>query len=259
MDGGADAAAGTTDAGTGGTDAETGRDGGPPPLDAGAVAVDSGPRVPVDGGMCPAGMLALFGTLCMDETPVRHEVYVAALADLVDDPVECAWNTSFDERLVSAPGDWVRGVDYCDARAFCEARGAELCGHPSGGPTGYDTIGDRDLNAWTRMCAGEAGERRYAWGDVFDPACIEGEGCATPEGVRGVGTVWEWTDACASGADPMLVACHVRTGSSVIGSDPMATSECLFDDSFLLDSRLTRFLTVQAGLDLGFRCCAPLR
>ena len=132
-------------------------------------------------------------------------------------------------------------LTFHGAEAFCEARGAHLCG-------------DAD---WEAACSG--GGRAYPYGSDYDPLACNGIDLEQEEPVEvgslpncvgaadGLydmsGNVYEWTAACADGP------CLIRGGSF---DKPAETLRCDSDHEMEGPSG--------HRADLGVRCCAlPVR
>ncbi len=85
---------------------------------------------------------------CIDSTEVSFADYRASLAVAdVSAPLRpgCAWNTSFEimSEVIGEPKNHpIRGVDWCDAVAYCEWAGKRLCGRIGGGSVTYDEFAD---------------------------------------------------------------------------------------------------------------------
>lgn len=238
----------------------------PPVIDATTVD-DSGIDVAVPP--CPEGMvLGATPEYCIDVTEVTVAAYDAFLASspsTSEQPSVCAWNTSFAPTTSGTAQMPVRGVDWCDARAYCAFVGKRLCGRLGGGS--LDTAGAISAAAseWFAACTA-GGTRVYPYGDTYDPqACVGADkevGGVPPSqpapvgtnplcegGVPGLfdmsGNVFEWQDACedGSGANPAKDYCASTGGD--YGEDAVDMA-CRADE---VHERSESFDWI------GFRCC----
>lgn len=258
------------DTGTGNEDPDAGVQ---PPDDSGVPC--QGMRGPEAVRVGPPG-----NTFCIDSTEVTNADYDAFLAARVDpntQPRECAWNTSFD-RLQTDGGASAKlpavGVDWCDARAYCEWAGKYLCGRveasKKAGPVTTDGTSDYQTHQWMLACSA-AGRLRYPYGGIHDPAkCNLADfdaGRALPVGTADecvggygglhdlIGNVWEWYDSpCradgglevdSGDGGPQSDACMLKGGSYL---DRGAAYDCRQDSS-----RVRRDF---ASGNVGFRCCS---
>jgi formylglycine-generating enzyme len=246
-----------------------------------ATSEDAGPSVsdaeaPVDGAETDAGAeidadadaacrgtkgptSLRVGSFCIDTTEVtgRHygEFLAAKAGDTSGQPPECAWNTSFETVFSANTEVPIRGVDWCDARAFCAWAGKRLCGHLEGGPLPNDLRGNAFADAWYYACS-NGGTQAFPYGDTHDPsACnlppFDGGGprpvgtIATCEGgFPGLfdmsGNVWEWQDSCES--DAADARCAGRGASYAAETQGSCTS--------------TFMANRDAKADIGIRCCS---
>lgn len=62
-------------------------------------------------------------------------------------------------------------VDWCDAKAFCEARGHRLCSRIGGGVLPYEFAGQADISQWSNACS-SGGVFDFVYGREFkEGAC----------------------------------------------------------------------------------------
>jgi hypothetical protein len=207
-----------------------------------------------------------FAYYCIDSTEVTNGDYRAFLTDVRTQPPTqdawCTWNTDFepfsaaDGSTTGAPEEPVRGVDWCDAYAYCNWAGKHLCGLIGGGPNQYQNFTRADTSEWFNACS-DYGALEYPYGTTYDArACAGADSprglgavgtlpmCKTPTGAFDLsGNVWEWEDSCtaATGASD---TCRARGGSYETGAALLSCDG---------DSALPRS-TVDATL--GFRCCS---
>jgi hypothetical protein len=176
-------------------------------------------------------------------------------------PERAGW-PSITETEAKTP---VRGVDWCDAWAYCRWAGKRLCGRPGGGPAPYAFTpndlsaaeGKRTDNEWSIACNG-GGVRQWSFDDQWDelacntqlrnqPAREPGPvgafpRCKTPEGVYDM-----------NGNSPELIdMCEANTGRDdlcIIGGGSSGTWGATADCGLFLARRGTRNVP-------SFRCCA---
>lgn len=212
------------------------------------------------------------GSFCIDSTEVTQAQYHAWLAlrpDSAQQPVECAWNTSFEPPMTctldSTVCPWELEscrsspqvcVDWCDARAFCLAVGKRLCGGLTSGSTPYE---NPSAGQWRMACRDV-----FPYGDVYQgKACNPGAtsvagavtvasfpDCVAMHGGHAVydlsGNAREWEDSCSAriGASD---TCHAR-GGSFLDDAHQLTCESRPKPALRRD---------KMAADLGFRCCSP--
>lgn len=225
---------------------------------------------------------------CVDATEVTRGQYAAWLQTnpaSKGQPTACAFNEQdgFAPKSVGSgcstkhtnvddnPNHPVVCVDWCDARAYCEASGKRLCAGVSGASYGYADFANASKSEWHLACS-NAGTFAYPYGESFTPKRCVGDdfdgvlgndvsAVASPVksasecegGFPGLfdmsGNAWEWEAACedsgtAAGSDD---SCRARGGSFKGGP---AEIRC--------DSAEPSFLRSSYKTDVGFRCCADL-
>ncbi|MFV8754298.1 formylglycine-generating enzyme family protein [Nannocystaceae bacterium ST9] len=222
-------------------------------------------------GVCPESpVVEVPGGFTIGATEVRNGDYALFLdvvfeADYLDGwlPSECGWKNNF------TPTDWsdnlpedlpVIQVDWCDAWAYCEWSGQELCGAIGGGPIDGEDINDPALAQWHKACTG-GGVAVYPYGVSYDPLACNGLDAGFEQliqvgsladcegGYPGIfdmaGNVWEWENSCIP--NPMVMPqselCQQRGGS-------------YFSDSLsMLCSADTPRARNFRNHNVGFRCC----
>ncbi|WP_437786784.1 formylglycine-generating enzyme family protein [Sorangium sp. So ce1097] len=220
---------------------------------------------------CPAGMVTIESSFCIDETEVSNAAYRRFLAtspDLEAQEPFCLFNGSFDfDTGPDAPdvcnqrltGDELPAtcLDWCDARAFCKSLGKRLCGKIHGGALPYGTTSSA-LGEWFEACS-KGGERAHSTG-AFDAQQCNGdsaetapvgdeESAACEGGYHGLqhmsGNVREWEDSCSGSTGPGDT-CVTRGGAFDSGNSL---------DELRCDARDGR---ERADTDhtIGFRCCS---
>jgi formylglycine-generating enzyme required for sulfatase activity len=162
-------------------------------------------------------------------------------------------------------------VDWCDAQAYCQALGKQLCGArpdalAQGLTVSFTDYANAELSQFEYACSAD-GKQQYVYADVYDPtACntgCAGTACKTIavasnakcQGAQNSvafpgffdlnGNVAEWDGVCAS-ADP-AAQCHVRGGDMQATA---TTSTCDYGTGAAVVARNTPHPTV------GFRCCS---
>lgn len=226
---------------------------------------DSDPTPPGDAG--PLSPLIKItraeGDYSVEAYEVRQAQYQlflrAKAGDTSGQSAECAANSSFLPQLlwdpIGIPNRPVVGIDWCDAKAYCEWAGRRLCGGLGG--TRLTTAADGVSPAksqWEFACT-KGGTQPFPYGTTGDvSACVLSKGVSghsesvgtDPKCVGGteglydmVGNVSEWVDAC----DPDGGACAIVGGSWHSGEAPV---QC---NLYFLGVNYTY------ANDLGFRCC----
>ncbi|MBL8716376.1 MAG: SUMF1/EgtB/PvdO family nonheme iron enzyme [Myxococcales bacterium] len=214
------------------------------PADCLSTACEAGKCLP-----CPAMMVRVpIGTAfyCVDASEVTVAAYQdfatkVAVKDVAALPATCKWKTSFVAAVGGAADEPIRGVDWCDAWAYCDTAGKRLCGAigPGGAskpPSPFDKLDDPNVDQWRHACA-YGGSPVWPYGTAAQPTKCNtsdrlvdaGPGDVVPvrslSGCNGgssgaelatlydmSGNVAEWTDSCQSAlgaSDP----CRVRGGS----------------------------------------------
>ena len=189
-----------------------------------------------DPNMAPPGYVD-FGGGYIAETEVtvlEYDMFVNSNPGFNNLPAECSWKNDY------TPLDWngqlmedasfpVRGIDWCDAWAYCDFAGARLCGEIGGGPALLDDYDDATVNEWFRACS-DVGTLIYPYGNLYQDMDCNGMDSGISDytavgtlqtcegGIPGLydmsGNVWEWTNSC----DNQQVAdedqeCRQRGGS----------------------------------------------
>ena len=213
---------------------------------------------------------------CIDRTEVTREHYFAWLAtepSVAGQPAPCAGNDDFTPTCATT-GGWgldryldhpVSCVDWCDARAYCEAHGKRLCGGVRGGENPVDDYADATKSEWFAACSA-GGRNDYVYGDDYvHNRCRESPDigvvswgtvavaslpdCQSQEedyaGVYDLGgNLAEWEDSCdGAGAED---GCRVRGGSYTHEANGLRCDA----------GRTLRWPRNLSGSDIGFRCCA---
>ncbi len=245
-------------------------------------APDSTQRhLPTGDGTCPSGvgdagsgpeMVRLPAGFCIDKTEVSRAQYAAWLETspaIGKQKADCAKNADFTPTCNWPPGGEpdrpVTCVDWCDAKAYCEAAGKRLCGRIGGGAVPFAQYDDPAISEWhaactsggkyeypygaelnTKICRGGDAEDYTTWG-LVDVGTLTG--CHSPDTTyRDVldlsGNAAEWENACDG--DGPEAGCHIRGGS-------FEHNEHGLRCAMARDLHWPRTRTVAA---VGFRCCA---
>jgi sulfatase modifying factor 1 len=214
---------------------------------------------------------------CIDSSEVTvaqyREFTNAKAGDAGGQPKMCAWNASYAAGFGGADEIPIAGIDWCDARAYCEWAGKRLCGkHANGafaGSVAVPDLGDFNTNEWLLACS-DLGQLRYPYGGIQQPtACNTGENDAgrtlpvkSKTGCQGgfpgvydmVGNLWEWFDGpClppeagvdAGDGGPAKEECFVKGGAFLNAG---VNLDCRVDGRGATRDR--------RGQEIGFRCCA---
>lgn len=224
---------------------------------------------PVVTGTCPAGMVWISPTTCIDakEATVNDFLQFAdSLGSACTDPgptcTACGGKRCF---ISNTRNPWhydngwyvdgsvgmslqhpARYVTFAAAKSACAAQGKRLCRgdewqRACGGPTGLAYPYGGAFQAGT--CNSASGIVGSPWKVGEHPQCAN---AATPQLVDMSGNVWEWTSEC-SGA-----SCELRGGSfNVDGSFFPTALSCAGTKSH--DQANETFGTDH---DFGYRCCA---
>lgn len=242
------------------------------------------PAPPVRPGQpaCPPGasasgwgpdMVRLPEGFCIDVTEVTRGQYQAWLDTspaTAGQAEGCAANGDYTPACSFTPGSDeelpVVCVDWCDAKAFCDAAGKRLCGSVGAGD-GYpfDRYDDPATSEWHAACT-SGGAYDYTYGNELDTTICRGAdaedyttwglgevgsfgSCHSPEAPYAEvydlsGNAAEWDNGCdgAGPDDP----CRIRGGSFQHNEHGL---RCAMGR----DLRWPRMRQVVA---VGFRCCA---
>jgi len=238
---------------------------------------------PVPGeGTCPPGgssggmgpeMVRLPEGFCIDKTEVSRAQYEAWLETSPSASVQtgaCAGNGDFTPSCGWPPGSDANKpvvcVDWCDAKAFCEAAGKRLCGRlGDGGGYSFVSYDDATVSEWHAACT-SGGKYVYPYGnDLSTTRCRGGDAedyttwglgevggfpeCHSPDSTYGdvydlSGNAAEWDNGCEG--DGANDACRIRGGS-------FQHNEHGLRCAMAKELHWPRMRRVEA---VGFRCCA---
>jgi len=203
------------------------------------------------------------GSFCIDATETTNAEYAQFLAnpDVAPQPAYCTWNQSFEPKFPLSAGAElpVVGVDYCDARAYCEWAGKRLCGRIGGGATPFNSYADARESQWYAACSA-GGALFYPYGNSYDPTACNGADLnrgglvavgstrceGGPKGVFDMsGNAWEWENSCEAetGVDDK---CRLRGGEF---TNPSGFLRCDYGE-FYIERDFTSY-------SIGIRCCGP--
>lgn len=222
--------------------------------------------------ICPSKMIIspspMSGSYCIDKTEVTYDEYEDfwfAGIPTNNQPAECSFNATWTPALNWPQADSkepVVGVNWCQARAYCEWRGKRLCGKFGGGANDYNDFANPSLSQWMNACTAN-GANVYPYGQAYqaglcngdnptggpvevqatngDPLDNDCEG-GSPDLWQMSGNVAEWEDSC-NGNTGAGDTCRLRGGS--YASSP-SQLQCGAPNSATRDS---------FSADIGFRCC----
>jgi formylglycine-generating enzyme len=226
------------------------------------------------GDLDGPALVPVLGGYCIDSTEVTWGDYELWLgAALVDPPTQtgaCSENDlTMDQRFVPTGTGYqdlpVVGVDWCDAYAYCQGVGKELCGMIGGEENPFGAYRDAESSQWYNACS-SGGVHTYPYGDEYESGTCYTESefdgsveiTSVPVGVRdqcqsseldygGVfdlsGNVEEWENSCDTS-----LGCRARGGAARYSqtTEGVGADRCA---STIYHGPTTR-------LDyLGFRCC----
>jgi formylglycine-generating enzyme required for sulfatase activity len=196
---------------------------------------------------------------CIDETEVTRFQYLQFVnSNKPSQSGACSSNSSFTPLAGWPAGAGenaypVVGIDWCDAKAYCEWAGKRLCGKIGGGALTNDGGADPD-GEWYWACS-KGGTQDYPYGATYDALRCNGSGYGQGKAIAvglasncigGYSNIWdmsgnvrEWIDACNDIQDQ----CATR-GGAYDSAEP--TLKC---SSGALHGRLTW------SASIGFRCC----
>ena len=238
---------------------------------------ESLPQALLDGDPgCPNArgpMTQVAGGFCIDDTEVTKAQYAQFLLALV--PVKqdarCAFNTTYQPasyvwNATTEMQQAVAGVDWCDARDYCDWAGKRLCGRVGGGSLDYGEATAVD-SQWYQACS-QGRALSHPYGSVIDDAPREGycylDETDTTTGKQAIvasfprcvlagtqvydllGNVQEWVDACEQGTDPANMHCKAVSAPWYFST---SYADCDFVDP-------TMFRPDLQSKAVGFRCCA---
>lgn len=225
-----------------------------------------------EGGMGPAMVRTPEG-FCIDVTEVSRVQYAALLTAppaASGQGAECVRNDDFTPSCEwppkGNPDHPVVCVDWCDAKAFCQAAGKRLCGSVVDGSSyAFESYADPALSEWQAACSA-GGRHEYTYGDTLDTKiCRSGDaddytewglgavgsfaGCHSPEAAYAAvhdlsGNAAEWDNSCVS--DSPEAGCHIRGGSYQHNKHGL---RCAMGERL----EWPRMFAVSS---VGFRCCA---
>ena len=220
---------------------------------------------------CPSGegpLMVRIDDFCVDSTEVTRAQYARFVAAIGADAGGPAGVSFCDETNTSlAPIDPeqefppaketsefpVRGIDWCDAKAYCLWAGKDLCGGLRGAKLASTDATDPAKSQWAKACTKD-GMFRFAYADSYASGnCVEGTQPSQPTsrtcegGYAGlfdmVGNVAEWVDACRDAPSKNCALVGRSPGSNDVASCAVVS---LPPGDVPWNSA-------------GVRCCAPAR
>lgn len=242
------------------------------------LGADGCPAGLSEGGMGP-DMVRLPEGFCMDTTEVKRGEYnewVETAPSTSGQSASCSENDDFastcgDDRFPDNPAVC---VDWCDAKAFCEAAGKRLCGQiGTGEGYAFDSYDDPAVSEWHAACT-SGGQYEYTHGN--EPVLVEETGDANPGcrdadtghystyGFSDVGSFSECHSPDADYAAVYDLSGHAAEwDNSCDGDDPDAPCR-IRGGSFehhgrglrCAMARGLRWPRSRRAVSVGFRCCA---
>jgi formylglycine-generating enzyme required for sulfatase activity len=215
-----------------------------------------------EGGNCivRGPTMVLVNDFYMDSTEVTVAHYAEFLTakgeDTSGQPAACAWNASYDPDPDESSDELVRpqtGVDWCDARAFCEWADKRLCGSMGGGPIAEADVNDLSKSEWFRGCGGPGGDTHPSIDGTYetcndDTGDLMAAGSTCEGSYAGLfdmqGNAAEWIDSCAS-EDGAGDTC-MTMGGSYTGTGQGYCNQA---------TEFGQFLRADRYMPVGFRCC----
>lgn len=235
------------------------------------LGADGCPAGAGEGGMGPE-MARMPEGFCIDTTEVTRAQYAEWLESAPDTSGQgaaCATNDDFTPPCQWPPGarpdNPVVCVDWCDAKAYCEAAGKRLCGSIGGGAYAFESYADPEVSEWHAACT-SGGSYEYTYGDELDTSICRGAdaevaadwgwgdagsfaGCHSPDAPYASvydlsGNAAEWDNSCVGeGAED---GCRIRGGSFEHNEHGLRCA---------MGARL-EWPRMRAVAAVGFRCCA---
>ena len=237
----------------------------------------------VGDGDCPAGvsdsglgpdMVRMPQDFCIDKTEVtraQYRTWLETSPAVGGQTGACSQNDDFTPSCLWPPASAdenkpVVCVDWCDAKAFCEAAGKRLCGRIGDGTAyPFEDYDDPSISEWHAACS-SGGSYDYPYGDTLDTTICRGadaedyttwgiveaasqSGCHSPDAPYSQlydlsGNAAEWDNSCDG--DAADDGCHIRGGSYQHNEHGLRCA-------MARDLRWPRTRRHQA---IGFRCCA---
>jgi formylglycine-generating enzyme len=228
-------------------------------------------------------------SFCIDKYEVSRASYRASLAAMgkTAPAAYCSTRTTHEPladcvaRLPTCTGAECDSlpqtcITYCDAEAYCSARGATLCGRADGTDLGARPGADRWENVWLRTCHNlttrDGDPTKYGFGDTYAAATCNdglrpGTGCgaspttcrSVPSGTlgdcKGIGPYAEVFDIQGNASE--FVRATTTEGARTLGLTA-GSSYPKGSGSDAPECGVESFVDV-AGTTypwLGFRCCA---
>jgi formylglycine-generating enzyme required for sulfatase activity len=223
------------------------------------------------------------------ETTIRAYVdWLHTNPSLDGQDARCVWNDAYEPGTASAgaasgclatayeaeastnPNRPARCIDWCDALAFCSAKGKRLCGRVGGGSLAGDDVpegfNDAAVSQWFAACTGPD-QTAFPYGQVAEPGvCRDALSGYTEPGDVGTpsceggfpglfdmsGNVQEWVDVCFDGGPEPVSdqGCFRAGGSYDRGATDPTEIDCGDANGEASAPRKEQNETV------GFRCCS---
>jgi sulfatase modifying factor 1 len=208
------------------------------------------------------------GAYCIDSTETtnaQYERFFASGFALAADAIPAGCPPTIDPTPSNNwpydPGDDdfpVDDVNWCQAYSFCAWAGKRLCGQIGGRALAPVNSTNAVFSQWFNACS-KGGALTYPYGDTFASSTCGGQAAGSDRalvhshpdcegGFPGIfdmsGSVWEWTDVCAS-ADPGAF-CDTMGGAYDSTESELG---CIGERNWTRSS---------AANNIGIRCCQDL-
>ena len=206
------------------------------------------------------------GYYCIDsiETSLlEYDAFMKSTPSLAKQPTVCAWNDSWELHAHGTPltkftvakygKSAVRGVDWCDAYAYCAWAGKRLCGKIGGGSVAKGQHANAKESEWYNACS-QGGKSKYPW-EGFGGGCL-----ADPYFSPKPNTKYQTPDC--EGGYPGLFAMYGNLGEwmgtceSETGKNDKCWIRSWKGECAAFENKWPRYF---AAPEVGIRCCADAK